>query len=438
MFGRVFEWTARTCCVLITVRQGAGERGGCVETFAAPPPSDEKAGGERKPKRNALAWPMDASGDSRVLHRGPTQLFQHRVWRGGLDCARRGGADGGEGLPQRLSLLSLSLLLLPSSLAAPQQVVHTTRHRNTTINIDTKTCSFEQTLSPLCPTSARDSEDRGLSDRVLSFAFPNPRFARARALFLPPAPAPAWEWTVLRPPSAARAPPQSKTKKHERAAAARAARARRRRVDLACAASRSLRARSSSLPRGDGLLRARHVPAGVLHQRPAAALRQQPDVAGHRGASFNLLFLPCVFPCRSPPVAAAHAPPSQKQKNDNQNPKKPQLPFEHYSMPFCKPEEGVKRIGNTANLGTILSGLRIENSPYQFHMMVREGEGGRGRRFFRGGRGGGGTRVAPGGFAFRGGPNGAAARPLFDEQSDTTAAQLLSRSQQTDPSLTHQ
>lgn len=44
-------------------------------------------------------------------------------------------------------------------------------------------------------------------------------------------------------------------------------------------------------------------------------------------------------------------------------------------MPFCRPAEGVKRIKNTANMGTIISGLRIENSPYMFHMMVRSGGG---------------------------------------------------------------
>lgn len=40
-------------------------------------------------------------------------------------------------------------------------------------------------------------------------------------------------------------------------------------------------------------------------------------------------------------------------------------------MPFCQPPEGVKRIANMANLGTVLMGLRIENSAYNFSMMVR-------------------------------------------------------------------
>lgn len=45
-----------------------------------------------------------------------------------------------------------------------------------------------------------------------------------------------------------------------------------------------------------------------------------------------------------------------------------ELPFEYYTMPFCKPVGGVKRIADTANPGTILEGLRIENSPYNFTM----------------------------------------------------------------------
>jgi transmembrane 9 superfamily protein 2/4 len=47
-----------------------------------------------------------------------------------------------------------------------------------------------------------------------------------------------------------------------------------------------------------------------------------------------------------------------------------ELPFEYYTMPFCKPEEGVKRVASTANPGTVLQGLRIETSPYNFTMKV--------------------------------------------------------------------
>ncbi|EFJ42043.1 hypothetical protein VOLCADRAFT_77298 [Volvox carteri f. nagariensis] len=49
-----------------------------------------------------------------------------------------------------------------------------------------------------------------------------------------------------------------------------------------------------------------------------------------------------------------------------------ELPLDYYSAPFCKPAEGVKRIANTANPGTILEGIRIENSPYNFSMKVKQ------------------------------------------------------------------
>lgn len=41
-------------------------------------------------------------------------------------------------------------------------------------------------------------------------------------------------------------------------------------------------------------------------------------------------------------------------------------------MPFCKPMEGVKNVNNMANPGTLLEGLRIETSPYNFQMKVRD------------------------------------------------------------------
>ena len=40
-------------------------------------------------------------------------------------------------------------------------------------------------------------------------------------------------------------------------------------------------------------------------------------------------------------------------------------------QPFCRPPEGIKKAANMANLGTILEGLRIENSPYNLTVMVR-------------------------------------------------------------------
>lgn len=49
-----------------------------------------------------------------------------------------------------------------------------------------------------------------------------------------------------------------------------------------------------------------------------------------------------------------------------------ELPYQYYKLPFCKPAEGVKRIANTANPGTILEGIRIENSPYNFTMKEKQ------------------------------------------------------------------
>ncbi|MEW5298849.1 MAG: hypothetical protein WDW38_000420 [Sanguina aurantia] len=49
-----------------------------------------------------------------------------------------------------------------------------------------------------------------------------------------------------------------------------------------------------------------------------------------------------------------------------------EMPFEYYTMPFCKPPGGVKRSANSANPGTILQGLRIENSPYTFTTKVKQ------------------------------------------------------------------
>lgn len=46
------------------------------------------------------------------------------------------------------------------------------------------------------------------------------------------------------------------------------------------------------------------------------------------------------------------------------------MPFDYYSMPFCKPSEGIKKAAGTINPGTILMGMRIENSPYNFSMMA--------------------------------------------------------------------
>jgi len=50
-----------------------------------------------------------------------------------------------------------------------------------------------------------------------------------------------------------------------------------------------------------------------------------------------------------------------------------EMPLAYYSMPFCRPPEGVHRSTSTINPGTILLGIRIENSPYNFTVMVGMG-----------------------------------------------------------------
>ncbi|XVF34480.1 hypothetical protein REPUB_Repub18cG0062300 [Reevesia pubescens] len=49
-----------------------------------------------------------------------------------------------------------------------------------------------------------------------------------------------------------------------------------------------------------------------------------------------------------------------------------EMPFSYYSLPFCKPTEGVK--DSAENLGELLMGDRIENSPYKFKMYTNETE----------------------------------------------------------------
>ncbi|XP_052183623.1 transmembrane 9 superfamily member 11-like [Diospyros lotus] len=49
-----------------------------------------------------------------------------------------------------------------------------------------------------------------------------------------------------------------------------------------------------------------------------------------------------------------------------------EMPFSYYSLPFCKPQEGVK--DSAENLGELLMGDRIENSPYRFKMHTNQTE----------------------------------------------------------------
>ncbi|KAJ4730297.1 Transmembrane 9 superfamily member [Melia azedarach] len=47
-----------------------------------------------------------------------------------------------------------------------------------------------------------------------------------------------------------------------------------------------------------------------------------------------------------------------------------ELPFSYYSLPYCKPIGGVKK--SAENLGELLMGDQIDNSPYRFRMNVNE------------------------------------------------------------------
>eukprot|EP00201_Polytomella_parva_P016206 CAMPEP_0175052398 /NCGR_PEP_ID=MMETSP0052_2-20121109/8340_1 /TAXON_ID=51329 ORGANISM="Polytomella parva, Strain SAG 63-3" /NCGR_SAMPLE_ID=MMETSP0052_2 /ASSEMBLY_ACC=CAM_ASM_000194 /LENGTH=743 /DNA_ID=CAMNT_0016316803 /DNA_START=18 /DNA_END=2249 /DNA_ORIENTATION=- len=48
------------------------------------------------------------------------------------------------------------------------------------------------------------------------------------------------------------------------------------------------------------------------------------------------------------------------------------MPYDYYSMPFCKPPEGVKDIPFSANPGSLIEGNRLKNSPYNFSVKVTE------------------------------------------------------------------
>ncbi|XP_042468725.1 transmembrane 9 superfamily member 12-like [Zingiber officinale] len=47
-----------------------------------------------------------------------------------------------------------------------------------------------------------------------------------------------------------------------------------------------------------------------------------------------------------------------------------EIPFTYYSLPYCPPEGGIKK--SAENLGELLMGDQIDNSPYQFHVNVNE------------------------------------------------------------------
>ncbi|CAN6479584.1 unnamed protein product [Victoria cruziana] len=47
-----------------------------------------------------------------------------------------------------------------------------------------------------------------------------------------------------------------------------------------------------------------------------------------------------------------------------------ELPFSYYSLPYCQPQNGIKK--SAENLGELLMGDQIDNSPYRFHMNLNE------------------------------------------------------------------
>lgn len=47
-----------------------------------------------------------------------------------------------------------------------------------------------------------------------------------------------------------------------------------------------------------------------------------------------------------------------------------ELPYDYYSLKFCKPKDGIHLDFNNTNLGTAILGLKIQNSPYKFRIMV--------------------------------------------------------------------
>lgn len=47
-----------------------------------------------------------------------------------------------------------------------------------------------------------------------------------------------------------------------------------------------------------------------------------------------------------------------------------ELPFSYYSLPYCRPQGGIKK--SAENLGELLMGDQIDNSPYRFRMNVNE------------------------------------------------------------------
>lgn len=101
----------------------------------------------------------------------------------------------------------------------------------------------------------------------------------------------------------------------------------------------------------------------------------------HRDTTFQLGLYYCLPPSDSAAQVACwlnapgHSPLGPAAQVNSLTSFETELPYEYYTLPFCKPPEGVKKAARATNLGTILQGLRIENSPYNFTTMVTQVRG---------------------------------------------------------------
>ena len=106
---------------------------------------------------------------------------------------------------------------------------------------------------------------------------------------------------------------------------------------------------------------------------PVHNCRQTAPIAAPRAAT-PLAALPPPT-ARPPPAAAAFTAPCRRFLLPNPRPQGDpitlkvnklmsvkNLPYQYYSLPYCRPD---KIISSAENLGEVLRGDRIENSPYQ-------------------------------------------------------------------------
>jgi transmembrane 9 superfamily protein 2/4 len=80
----------------------------------------------------------------------------------------------------------------------------------------------------------------------------------------------------------------------------------------------------------------------------------------------NSYYLPGTYPVEYPKGSVLNVEVNSLVSSDTE------MPFDYYSMPFCRPEGGVKKSSRSINPGTIMLGMRIENSPYELRMREEE------------------------------------------------------------------